>query len=84
MLRDTALLTTSDVVHMIARETDEHVSADVVRRWRRRGLLTGERTVGGVFVYRASDVRKLLDRRRERNELLVRGVGGELEPPDAA
>ncbi len=81
MVRDAALLTTTDVVHMISAEAGEHVSPDVVRRWRQRGLLKAERTVGGVFVFRAGDVRKLLDRRRERKELSARG---ELEPPDAA
>jgi DNA-binding transcriptional MerR regulator len=83
VVRDSALLTTSDVVHMISAESGEHVSADIVRRWCKRGLLNAERTVGGVFVYRASDVRRLLDRRREFKELRDRGAG-ELEPPDAA
>ena len=69
MLDDSALLLTTDVVHMVSAETGEHVSKDVVQRWRKRGLLHGERTVGGVFVFRARDVRKLLDRRRELEEL---------------
>jgi DNA-binding transcriptional MerR regulator len=79
MVRDDALLTKSDVVHMVSEEAGERVSADVVRRWRTRGLLRAERTVGGMFLYRAVDVRKLLDRRRELKELRERYVRSELE-----
>lgn len=84
MVPNTALLSSSDVVHLIFEETGEHVSAEGVRRWQRLGLLTAERTVGGRFVFRAGDVRKFLDRRRERRELRGRRGAGELEPPGAA
>lgn len=69
MVADNALLSTSDVARLVLEETGKPISPSGVRRWRLLGLLTGERTIGGQFVYRAADVRKLLDRRREQSEL---------------
>jgi len=85
MVDDGAQLTTSDVVHLVFKEAGQLVSKDAVIRWRRAGLLpAAERTVGGVFLFRARDVRKFLDRRRKERELRASGsVGSELEPPDA-
>ncbi len=73
MVKDAALLSTSDVVRLVFEETSEHLSPDAVRKWRRRGdLIHAERTDGGIYLFRANDVRRLLKRRRELKELRER------------
>jgi predicted site-specific integrase-resolvase len=83
MVRDTDALLTTGVVHMVHDETGELVSSSAVHRWRRTGLLKAERTVDGVYVYRARDVRNFLDRRRERDQMRRR-VPDHDAPPEAA
>jgi hypothetical protein len=83
MIRDTEPLLTGGVIRMIVEEAGAYVSESTVRSWQRRGLLKAQRTASGVYIYRASDVRKLLDRRRALEEVRGRGGRGE-QPPDAA
>lgn len=67
--RGDQLLSTSDVARLL------NISPDMVRYLERRGKLPAQYLASGQRIFKLDDVEKLAR---------GRGVGGELEPPDAA
>jgi len=58
-LRDGELMGTADAATTLG------LSVEMVAKLRRLGRLPAVRTVGGQWIYLASDVRRLLERRRK-------------------